>query len=224
MSIFFVFFFFFFQAEDGIRDAQESRGLGDVYKRQASGSIPLHPASPLLHSTFYSAPLLRLLRVLLFPPRSVSQRVLEQQSSSNAASLRSSPGGAQRIDDAVELMERRADDLDAEEVLNMLPSTLEISRLCQFLRLSYQNQLHRSKMLSVLEGCSHTYLAELAVQRSLLTQRCVYVDEQRPCVVCGKPVGDAVIGVFPNLKIAHFRCFKSVHVDPERLVPFSMAF
>src|SRR5678816_4713569 len=27
-------FFFFFQAEDGIRDAQESRGLGDVYKRQ----------------------------------------------------------------------------------------------------------------------------------------------------------------------------------------------
>ena len=29
---------FFFQAEDGIRDAQESRGLGDVYKRQ--GQFP----------------------------------------------------------------------------------------------------------------------------------------------------------------------------------------
>ena len=28
---------FFFQAEDGIRVAQESRGLGDVYKRQQSG-------------------------------------------------------------------------------------------------------------------------------------------------------------------------------------------
>ena len=27
-------FVFFLQAEDGIRDAQESRGLGDVYKRQ----------------------------------------------------------------------------------------------------------------------------------------------------------------------------------------------
>ena len=32
-------FCFFFQAEDGIRDAQESRGLGDVYKRQ----LPVHP-------------------------------------------------------------------------------------------------------------------------------------------------------------------------------------
>ena len=28
-------FFFFFQAEDGIRDLVRSRGLGDVYKRQA---------------------------------------------------------------------------------------------------------------------------------------------------------------------------------------------
>ena len=30
-----VYFFFFFQAEDGIRDLVRSRGLGDVYKRQA---------------------------------------------------------------------------------------------------------------------------------------------------------------------------------------------
>ena len=29
--------FFFFQAEDGIRDLVRSRGLGDVYKRQAQG-------------------------------------------------------------------------------------------------------------------------------------------------------------------------------------------
>ena len=28
-------FVFFFQAEDGIRDLVRSRGLGDVYKRQA---------------------------------------------------------------------------------------------------------------------------------------------------------------------------------------------
>eukprot|EP00658_Telonema_sp_P-2_P071848 TRINITY_DN6105_c0_g1_i2.p1 TRINITY_DN6105_c0_g1~~TRINITY_DN6105_c0_g1_i2.p1 ORF type:complete len:154 (-),score=24.59 TRINITY_DN6105_c0_g1_i2:54-515(-) len=33
-------FFFFFQAEDGIRDAQESRGLGDVYKRQPNPPVP----------------------------------------------------------------------------------------------------------------------------------------------------------------------------------------
>ena len=36
-----VFFGFFFQAEDGIRDAQESRGLGDVYKRQVYDDVKI---------------------------------------------------------------------------------------------------------------------------------------------------------------------------------------
>ena len=38
-------FFFFFQAEDGIRDAQESRGLGDVYKRQTVIGIAISMSS-----------------------------------------------------------------------------------------------------------------------------------------------------------------------------------
>ena len=33
---------FFFQAEDGIRDLVRSRGLGDVYKRQALGDVGRH--------------------------------------------------------------------------------------------------------------------------------------------------------------------------------------
>eukprot|EP00658_Telonema_sp_P-2_P076795 TRINITY_DN6800_c0_g1_i1.p1 TRINITY_DN6800_c0_g1~~TRINITY_DN6800_c0_g1_i1.p1 ORF type:complete len:172 (-),score=55.49 TRINITY_DN6800_c0_g1_i1:231-746(-) len=40
-------FFFFFQAEDGIRDAQESRGLGDVYKRQVH--LELEPGDISVH-------------------------------------------------------------------------------------------------------------------------------------------------------------------------------
>ena len=32
---------FFFQAEDGIRDLVRSRGLGDVYKRQDRGDVPV---------------------------------------------------------------------------------------------------------------------------------------------------------------------------------------
>ena len=33
------FYLFFFQAEDGIRDVERSRGLGDVYKRQLFDSL-----------------------------------------------------------------------------------------------------------------------------------------------------------------------------------------
>mgnify|MGYP003381476479 CR=1 FL=1 len=59
MSLCFWVVFFFFQAEDGIRDLVRSRGLGDVYKRQAKlraadvrrfiarqlGDSPLHSAA-----------------------------------------------------------------------------------------------------------------------------------------------------------------------------------
>ena len=31
----------FFQAEDGIRDVERSRGLGDVYKRQAVDRVKI---------------------------------------------------------------------------------------------------------------------------------------------------------------------------------------
>ena len=47
----------FFQAEDGIRDAQESRGLGDVYKRQklmASILIYLQQVMVLLEKNYLS--------------------------------------------------------------------------------------------------------------------------------------------------------------------------
>ena len=39
-------FFFFFQAEDGIRDRSPSRGLGDVYKRQAPDLSPNQSGIP----------------------------------------------------------------------------------------------------------------------------------------------------------------------------------
>ena len=43
---------FFFQAEDGIRDAQESRGLGDVYKRQAWRSSPSASGTPTTRARY----------------------------------------------------------------------------------------------------------------------------------------------------------------------------
>ena len=44
---------FFFQAEDGIRDAQESRGLGDVYKRQPEPEYPLGGNAFRRHQAFF---------------------------------------------------------------------------------------------------------------------------------------------------------------------------
>ena len=45
-------FFFFCQAEDGIRDAQESRGLGDVYKSQLR--YEQNPTIPHIFNRLYT--------------------------------------------------------------------------------------------------------------------------------------------------------------------------
>eukprot|EP00831_Metopus_contortus_P015789 TRINITY_DN16568_c0_g1_i2.p1 TRINITY_DN16568_c0_g1~~TRINITY_DN16568_c0_g1_i2.p1 ORF type:complete len:145 (-),score=57.89 TRINITY_DN16568_c0_g1_i2:7-441(-) len=50
MSLGRYFFFFFFQAEDGIRDVERSRGLGDVYKRQVHGDHSLFKPIHLLQT------------------------------------------------------------------------------------------------------------------------------------------------------------------------------
>ena len=45
-------FIFFFQAEDGIRDVERSRGLGDVYKRQTKNSVyVLQDADEMVHKS-----------------------------------------------------------------------------------------------------------------------------------------------------------------------------
>ena len=52
MSLEFICCVFFFQAEDGIRDLVRSRGLGDVYKRQAKKyGIQLIPTQVFLDAS-----------------------------------------------------------------------------------------------------------------------------------------------------------------------------
>ena len=52
VDVFCFFFFLFFQADDGILDAQESRGLGDVYKRQRRSGSATIAAGPVIHASF----------------------------------------------------------------------------------------------------------------------------------------------------------------------------
>ena len=62
--------FFFFQAEDGIRDAQESRGLGDVYKRQIYGTTSRSEGETYPQVKVSSSPMM--MPPMMAPPMPVS--------------------------------------------------------------------------------------------------------------------------------------------------------
>ena len=70
--------FFFFQAEDGIRDRSPSRGLGDVYKRQAKSSTDA--ALEAMHTGMYALLRWRMYRIPF-------SEFLEQLASDNGADM-----------------------------------------------------------------------------------------------------------------------------------------
>lgn len=147
----------------------------------------------------YNQLLNHLLRVLLVPPS----------------------GEAQRVDDALRLLEVHAKDIDPVSVLEALPGDVAFTKIAGYLIRTMHTLTHNRLVSLAMAQSARSDLNNSIIERSLLQQRCVYVDEDRPCVVCKKPVGGAVMGVFPNLKVAHFRCFKDKELDPERGVPFA---
>ena len=82
-----VYYFFFFQAKDGIRDAQESLGLGDVYKRQGKSPERRQPPKAkkkkkkkVLESVSYTLLTLpTILRVKNSSERDKEQKKIEQR-------------------------------------------------------------------------------------------------------------------------------------------------
>ena len=76
----FVFFCcFFFQAEDGIRDLVRSRGLGDVYKRQAQALAALRGRDFVIPDDIkYLAPAVLTHRISIHPQTRLRGRTPEQ--------------------------------------------------------------------------------------------------------------------------------------------------
>eukprot|EP01016_Furgasonia_blochmanni_P045720 TRINITY_DN6490_c0_g2_i4.p2 TRINITY_DN6490_c0_g2~~TRINITY_DN6490_c0_g2_i4.p2 ORF type:complete len:177 (-),score=43.77 TRINITY_DN6490_c0_g2_i4:157-687(-) len=68
--------FFFFQAEDGIRDHAQSRGLGDVYKRQALLSALRLNDGPVLDIVYSNIPTKYIATIVQNLPPQLLERLL----------------------------------------------------------------------------------------------------------------------------------------------------
>jgi hypothetical protein len=139
-----------------------------------------------------------LLRVLLVPPK----------------------GHEPRMAEAITLLRHHAQDMNPTSVLESLPGDVNFHEIAAYLVSTFRVADQRRLVSSFAAQAAVSENTNTQRERMLLLQRCVYIDDERPCVVCKKRVGDAVFGVFPNLKVAHFRCFKDRDVDPERGTPF----
>ena len=140
-----------------------------------------------------------LLRVLLNPPSKQPQ---------------------QKLAEALSLLDRQSRMINPISVLDSLPGETCFGALAPYFKRIFQSLGHRRTTLEVTSQCFSALANNGAKMRQLLLRRSVLVDDERRCVVCNKRVGDSVFAVFPNLKVAHFRCIKDKDRDPQRGVPF----
>ncbi|RNF17729.1 uncharacterized protein Tco025E_04765 [Trypanosoma conorhini] len=131
------------------------------------------------------------------------------------------PAGKERmLSEALWVLNEHSRCINPLSVMTSLPSEVCVAEISSYLLRAFQTLCSQAQLAEVNANSVASMLADAQRQRALLAQRCVYVDEKRPCAVCGKPLGVGVMAVFPNLKATHFRCFHAQELDPERGVPF----
>lgn len=131
---------------------------------------------------------------------------------------------AMALNEIVWLLSTHSPFMSPRLVLASLPGDLLLVHIAPYLIRAFQ-RLELNHQLVQMEAAAVQSTLTDAVRRHVsLQQRCVWMAEQRRCVVCGASMerGGLVV-VFPNLKPAHFRCHQDATLDPERAVPFCSA-
>ncbi len=134
--------------------------------------------------------------------------------------LRPPPGAERRLDVAVNILSRHAENLDANAVLAAVPADVPLARFAPYLSRHFEQVSHRTTQLDVRRRVLQAEAMRLQQQLYRLENRAVLVDEDRPCAVCAKRLGDAMVVVYPNMRVVHFRCAKDRTRDPLTQLPF----
>jgi hypothetical protein len=181
-------------ARRGGQQQQQQPPLTPTTKRR--GAAPRN--SELKQSARISACLSELIVVLLIPPEGYPARRL----------------------DALRVLDAHSVAINPTAVLEAMPGDVPFASIAPYIaRVAVRNADQRT-ISEVTKESLRTRQFELERLKIALQRRSIYIDRDRPCCVCKKPLGTTIFGVFPNLKTAHFRCFKDKDYDPLRGVPF----
>jgi hypothetical protein len=129
-------------------------------------------------------------------------------------------GYGARESDALRVLDAHSASINPTSVLEAMPGDVAFKSVAPYIARVAVRHSHMRTMSEVQRESLRTHVFELQRLKIALHRRSVFVDRDRLCVVCRKPLGNTIFGVFPNLKAAHFRCFRSRDCDPIRGVAF----
>eukprot|EP00756_Hemistasia_phaeocysticola_P009587 Hpha_TRINITY_DN14922_c0_g1::TRINITY_DN14922_c0_g1_i1::g.144286::m.144286/K20183/VPS39, VAM6; Vam6/Vps39-like protein vacuolar protein sorting-associated protein 39 len=117
---------------------------------------------------------------------------------------------------ALELLQRHGSSLDAQQVLRLLPAhMLSVEQLVPYLRAVFHRHAALSHQEQIRVQLAKANRDKHKTDLGIMHRRSVVVDQDRTCINCGKRIGEnAVVSVYPNLHVSHYRCVKEKEKDP----------
>ena len=115
---------------------------------------------------------------------------------------------------ALDLVHRRAKEMDAVEVLRILPDHWSIAALLPALNSMVRSKIHNRRMNSVKKHLAEAESINLKYEELQLVETPVFVLENSYCMVCKKNFRCPRVSRYPNGVVVHPECMKHISICP----------
>uniref|UniRef100_A0A8C3VPV6 Transforming growth factor beta receptor associated protein 1 n=1 Tax=Catagonus wagneri TaxID=51154 RepID=A0A8C3VPV6_9CETA len=120
---------------------------------------------------------------------------------------------------AVDLLNRRASEFDAAQVLQLLPGSWSVQLLSPFLTGAVRDSVHARRTAQVAVGLAKSENVIYTYDKMKLKGSSVRLSDKKLCQMCQTPFCEPVFVRFPNGGLVHTHCAASRHTNPRSPSP-----
>ncbi|XP_058390358.1 transforming growth factor-beta receptor-associated protein 1 [Diceros bicornis minor] len=120
---------------------------------------------------------------------------------------------------AVDLLNHRAAEFDAAQVLQLLPGSWSVQLLCPFLMGAMRDSVHTRRTTQVALGLAKSENLIYKYDKMKLKGRSVLLSDKKLCQMCQNPFCEPVFVRYPNGGLVHTHCAAGRHTNPSSPSP-----
>ncbi|KAJ3447642.1 cnh domain containing [Anaeramoeba flamelloides] len=126
------------------------------------------------------------------------------------------------INSVIKIINKHFTKINPLKVIQILPKDLNLSEILVYLKLIIQNNTEIKRRLTITKNLQKSAHLNLRAKITKKSKKCICIDQNVLCQVCGKRIGDSIIGLFPNGVYTHMSCIQNKHICPKTNENFSI--
>lgn len=115
-------------------------------------------------------------------------------------------GRAADVPAVLALLGAHPDKVDTSCALELLPGTMPLSALADWLQRSLRTLQQGERIAQIERNLRKTDSLAVRAQLGEARRQAVAIEPETPCAVCGKRIGTTVFARYPNGVVVHFVC------------------